>query len=223
MPVADPATYLAEILAVCATPWPKNRMVQVVCHGHSVPAGYFRTPVVDTFSAYPHLLHRGIKARYPWAVVNVTVTAIGGEDSRSGARRFEREVLALRPDVVTIDYGLNDRRIGLDAARTAWEEMIARAKERGAKVLLLTPTGDLAARLDDPADLLRQHAAQIRTLAEKHGTGLVDSTELWIAHVAGGGKPDALMSQGNHPNAEGHARVADALLRWFPARAQETR
>src|SRR6266704_3351789 len=94
----------------------------------------------------PHLLHRGIKERFPYAVVNVIVTAIGGEDSEAGAKRFERDVLTHQPDVVTIDYALNDRRIGLERARTAWASMIEQAKAKGVKVILLTPTADLAAK-----------------------------------------------------------------------------
>lgn len=220
MPVADPARWAADLLRICATPWPRNRMVHVVCHGHSVPAGYFKTPVVDTFHAYPHLLHRGIKERYPHAVVNVTVTAIGGENAVAGAARFGRDVLAMRPDIVTIDYSLNDRGIGLDAARTAWTDMIRAAHATGAKVLLLTPTDDLGARIDDPADPLARHAAQVRELADTHGTALVDSFALWQAHARSGGRREDWMSQINHPNAVGHGHVADALLRWFPAGAK---
>ncbi|MEN6427970.1 MAG: SGNH/GDSL hydrolase family protein [Phycisphaerales bacterium] len=101
--VAMPDPYLLSVTTELSRQWPQNRTVNIVCHGHSVPAGYFRTPVVDTFNAYPHLLHRGLKERFPYAVVNVIVTAIGGENSESGAKRFERDVVALRPDVVTID------------------------------------------------------------------------------------------------------------------------
>ncbi len=220
MPVADPADWAADLLAICATPWPRNRMVHIVCHGHSVPAGYFKTPVVDTFHAYPHLLHVGIKERYPHAVVNVTVTAIGGEDSVAGAARFERDVLALRPDIVCIDYGLNDRRPGLDKSKAAWESMIAAAGRRGAKVLLLTPTDDLSAKIDDDNDPLLRHASQIRSLAQIHGTALVDSLALWQQRQHSGQRRDDWMSQVNHPNAAGHRQVADALLRWFPAGAK---
>ena len=46
-------------------PWPENRTLFIVCHVHSVPSGYFATPVVDTFHAYPPLLHRGLKHASP--------------------------------------------------------------------------------------------------------------------------------------------------------------
>jgi hypothetical protein len=54
--LADPKTYLAPLSEELTKTWPKNRLVNIVCHGHSVPAGYFKTPVVDSFHAYPHLV-----------------------------------------------------------------------------------------------------------------------------------------------------------------------
>src|SRR6185503_2190695 len=85
---ADRANYLRPVVVELEKAWPTNRTVNLVCHGHSVPAGYFKTPVVDSFHAYPHLLHVAVKERFPRAVVNVIVTAIGGENSVAGAARF---------------------------------------------------------------------------------------------------------------------------------------
>lgn len=214
--LVGPADYLAEVTAELRRHWPTNRTVNIVCHGHSVPAGYFRTPVVDTFNAYPHLLHRGLKERFPRAVLNVIVTAIGGEESERGANRFDADVLALRPDVVTIDYGLNDRRSGLARAEAAWRSMITNAVAKGVKVILLTPTPDMSAKWDDPEDALEQHARQIRRLATEHRVGLVDSFTIFQSRVRSGVALEALMSQSNHPNRQGHALVAEGLLHWFP-------
>ncbi len=212
---ATPDTYLQSVTAELSRQWPQNRTVNIVCHGHSVPAGYFRTPVVDTFNAYPHLLHRGLKERFPYAVVNVVVTAIGGEHSEAGAKRFERDVLALRPDVVTIDYGLNDRGVGLLRAETAWKAMIAQAKAAGARVILLTPTPETGAKLDDPTDLLNQHAEQIRRLARENSVALVDSLVEFQTRLRAGESLESCMSQSNHPNRKGHEIVAAELLKWF--------
>ncbi len=213
---AEPATYLRGVTALLEQTWPANRTVNLVCHGHSVPAGYFKTPRVDTFNAYPHLLHVALKERHPRAVVNVIVTAIGGEDAERGAARFERDVLALRPDLVTIDYALNDRRIGLDRARTAWVSMIEQAQARGIPLILCTPTWDQAARLDRPDDPLHQHAEQIRKLAADYDVALVDSLAAFQARVAAGTAVTGLMAQVNHPNRAGHELVLAELMTWFP-------
>lgn len=189
--------------------------MNIVCHGHSVPAGYFKTPVVETFNAYPHLLHRALKEKFPYAVINVIVTAIGGENSEAGAKRFEADVLALHPDVVTIDYALNDRAIGLACAEAAWRSMITNALQRHVKVVLLTPTPDTGARLESPADPLSRHAEQIRSLAREYRVGLVDSLAAFKTQAGAGRRLEDFMSQANHPNRQGHELVAGELLRLF--------
>jgi len=212
---ADPKRFLSEVTAELSKQWPDNRTLRIVCHGHSVPAGFFKTPKVDTFNAYPHLLHLGLKERYPHAVINVIVTAIGGENSVRGAERFEAEVLTHRPDILLIDYALNDRGVGLEKARDAWVSMIQQAQSRNIKVILLTPTGDHRADMNDPDDLLNQHAAQIRDLAKEYQVGLVDSLQLFKDYINAGQPLDDLMSQVNHPNRKGHDIVTRALLDWF--------
>jgi len=196
--------------------FPKNRTVNIVCHGHSVPSGYFKTPEVHSLDAYPHLLRAGLAERFPHAVINVIVTGIGGETSDRGAARFEKDVLNHRPDVVTIDYCLNDRRIGLEKARQAWASMIEKAQANGIKVILLTPTADMAAKLADPNDPLNQHAEQVRQLAAEYHTGLVDSLAAFKREIDAGTELSKLMSQRNHPNRQGHELVAKGLLEWFP-------
>jgi lysophospholipase L1-like esterase len=210
-----PASALAPVVQALELKWPRNRTVHLVCHGHSVPAGYFVTPAVHANEAYPAGLQAGLRARFPHAVLNVIVTAIGGEASDRGAARFERDVLALRPAVVTIDYSLNDRRLGLEKAKANWSAMIVAAQAAGIQVILLTPTPDQSAKLDDPKDPLNLHAEQVRALAKEHGVLLVDSLALFKAKVAAGTPLKDLMSQGNHPSTAGHALVAAALLDLF--------
>lgn len=212
----QPSSYLQPLQQELQQRWPKNRTLRIACHGHSVPAGYFRTPKVDTFRAYPHLLHRALKQRYPNAVLNVIVTAIGGENSASGSKRFERDVLALRPDLITIDYALNDRRLGRVAARAAMVSMLKAAKKQGVPVLLLTPTPDQRADPSDPKDALTIQAALVRQLAAEFAVGLVDSQAAFAAEVKAGTPLKDLMSQSNHPNHRGHQLVLTELMKWFP-------
>lgn len=217
MHAAEPKDYLAEFRTLAQVDWPKNRALMVVCHGHSVPSGYFKTPVVNSLGSYPHGLRVGLAERFPHAVINVVVTAVGGENSRSGAARFERDVISLRPDVVTIDYALNDRGGGLEAADKAWRAMIVAALKQGAKVILLTPTPDMRpqAKWLEPDSPLQQHAAQVRRLAREYDVGLVDSLAAFEQEVRAGADISTLMSQGNHPNEKGHALVSRVLLEWF--------
>ena len=211
---------MAELRAELGKRWPDNRAVNIVFHGHSVPAGYQKTPEVRTFEAYPHLFHVMLKEHFPFAVVNVIVTAIGGEDSVAGAARFERDVLPHKPDLVFIDYALNDRRVPIDRVETAWRAMIASARSHGVPVVLLTPTGDAKADLTNPADPLRQRADLIRRLARDEHVLLADVSAAWLEELAKGTSQDALLSQFNHPNLRGNQIAASAIFNAFMAALQ---
>jgi len=213
----DRTSYLLDEVNAMNAHWPGNRTFNIVFHGHSVPAGYFATPMIDSFHAYPHLVHLALKQRFPFAVINAIVTAIGGEHSESGAERFEAEVLNYKPDLLCIDYGLNDRLIGLEKAKTAWESMIEKALARGIKVLLFTPTWDLPEyEARGKVTPLSAQTGQIRALAAAYPLGLVDSYKAFVEYLASGKDFQDLMSWSNHPNARGHELVKDRIMGWFP-------
>ena len=211
--------YLDPVLNEMKLHWPKNRLVNIVCHGHSVPAGYFATPYVNTFSAYPHLLHCMVQERFPFAVTNVIVTAIGGENSEQGKKRFREDVLTHKPDILTIDYGLNDRAIGLESAYHAWECMINDALTEEIKVVLCTPTWDNSYyKKNEHWEQLVKHTEQIRSLADKYNVGLADSFETYNRNILIESDLSKYLSHTNHPTKAGHQLVADEIAKYFIAR-----
>ena len=138
---ADTLTYLSDILDRLPDQWPATAIHNIVCHGHSVPAGYNATPRVNMMEAYPALLHRELTSRFPFSVTNVIVTAIGGETSEGGEKRFKDDVLCHKPEILTIDYCLNDRMIGYVRAEKAWRSMIEQALSplEGVDVMVYEP------------------------------------------------------------------------------------
>lgn len=213
--IALSSNYLDDIKTELKKEWPKNRTINLVFHGHSVPAGYFKTPVVNTFESYPFQLLKKLKALYPYAVINIINTSIGGENSISGEKRFESDVLVHKPDVLFIDYALNDRSIGLDKSRVAWETMIRKALDRGIKVILLTPSPDQSVDILESNNDLEKHSVQIRTLAKKFGVGLVDSYAVFQQIASSGDTISNYMSQVNHPNEKGNSLIADEIMKYF--------
>ena len=212
--VADPETYLADLQQEMVIEWPKNRTINLVFHGHSVPAGYWHNHEVHTLESYPNLVLAKLKERYPYAVINVIVTAIGGENSLKGQERFERDVLVHKPDVLFIDYALNDRGAGLEKAKEAWEKMIQSALSKNIKIILLTPSPDQRVAILAAGNPLEQHTNQIIKLAETHHIGLVDSYAQF-RKVTAKGDLVKYMSQFNHPNLVGHQLIANELVKWF--------
>lgn len=206
--------YLDSLKIKLKVKWPKNHTINLVFHGHSVPTGYTTGGVLDRLNSYPYRTLKKVNDFYPYSVVNTITTSIGGEQAEQGAKRFTEEVLNHKPDVLFIDYGLNDRSIGLDRAKVAWEQMIEEALAYGTKVILLTPTPDLKEDITSEDTPLAKHSHQIRALAKKYNVGLVDSYALFKA-LAEIQPLRGYMSQNNHINQKGHQFVADAIFEYF--------
>ncbi len=212
--IADPQTYLDPVLNQFFIKWPKNRTVNIVFHGHSVPSGYFKTPITKPLDSYPHLFREAIAIHYDMSVVNVIVTAIGGENSKQGStpERID-DVLTHRPDVILIDYGVNDRSLSQEDMRTGWTTLIKTAQEKGVPVVLITP---VPVGKPQPNKPLEPCVEMIRELAAQYHTGLADAHALFINKMNEGTDLQSLLSNGNnHPNREGHELVLEAIKPWF--------
>jgi len=210
--------YLSDVCKELRKEWPDNRRVRIVCHGHSIPCGYMAENIVRPMDAYPQKLLGKLADRYPHGVCSVITTAIGGENSISGAKRFEREVLSLRPDVVTIDYARNDMFISEKEMVNAWSCMIDMAVERKVKVILITPAIDSGkVYWQDGARLLSdaQMAEIIRALSKKYKTGLADPYERFCRLLDTGHSREEYCASLNHINEKGHEIVAEEILKNF--------
>ncbi|GAB3943058.1 SGNH/GDSL hydrolase family protein [Spirosoma harenae] len=211
---ADSTTYLADTKKELTVVWPKNRTINLVFHGHSVPAGYWYDHEVHTLESYPNLLLGQLKKQYPYAVINVIVTAIGGENALKGQTRFEQDVLVHKPDVLFIDYALNDRFSDINKIQEAWEKMIQAALSQHIEVILLTPSPDQRIDIVDAKNPLEPFVQLIHQLAEKYHTGLADPYSPF-QQIAKQGKLKEYMASVNHPNKAGHEIIVSELMKWF--------
>lgn len=175
------------------------------------------------------------------ADVKVINSGIGGNTTSMAKARFEKDVLAHQPDVVIIQFGINDSavdvwrkppatapRVALEGYRKNLREMIHTLKQRGARVILMTPnpiswTDPLRKLyntapyvLDDPDGMnvnLRHYAEAMRALAKEESAGLIDIyTEFKKADLESKRKPGWLCSDGMHPDDDGHRLVANLLI-----------
>lgn len=210
--VSQDADYLSELKEQLELTWPDNKTINIVFHGHSVPSGYFRTPTVNTLDAYPHLFLKFIKKKYKTAVVNCITTSIGGEQAEQGAARFSNDVLPMKPDLLFVDYALNDRSIGVERAEKAWRSMIEAALANNLKLVLLTPTPDLKENIMDEDTPLAKHTEMIKKLGNEYEIPVVDVYAKFKRLKSEGADLTDYMSQGNHPNEKGHQVAFNAIV-----------
>jgi lysophospholipase L1-like esterase len=148
------------------------------------------------------------QARPGWQVLN---RGVNGERSDQIRARFDRDVLAVRPDVVVIIAGVNDvyqgrqadwvkrqLRAMYDAAREADIPVVA-----GTIVPYNTATPEQNARMREINEWIRA------TAAETPGIEFADTR----AAVARDGDPDRLAESPDdlHPSPGGYRRMAEAL------------
>ena len=103
----------------------------VVCFGDSLTAGYG----ADDGQSYPDFLQQDLdRDGYRYRVVN---EGISGNTTKDGVDRLQT-VLALKPEVVVLEFGGNDGLRGLKVATTRQNlsTMITALKAGGAKVVL---------------------------------------------------------------------------------------
>lgn len=210
--IMNPATYLEDIKKQLEKG--NSQRINLVFHGHSVPAGYFKSPVVNTLESYPYQLLALLKQNYPCAIANVIITAKSSENSEQGAARFEQDVLCYRPDVLFIDYALNDRKIGLERSKKATIEMVEKALKKKIKVILITSSPDLKDSFDADGKLYGFNQ-QIKEIAEKYQIGCANVFDVFKFEVTENGSIFDYMAQYNHPNAKGHEVIAKQLYTFF--------
>lgn len=157
--------------------------------GDSLSAG-FGMDVPDTWAAL--LQSRLDEKGYGYRVVNASIS---GDTTGNGLRRMPRALQVHQPEIVVIELGGNDglRGISVGIMRENLEQMILKAQDAGAKVILagiLIPPnyGD---------DYTQEFAATYPELAEQHDTALIP---FFMEGVALDG--DMMMADGIHPNQQ---------------------
>ena len=172
----------------------------ILALGDSLYAGYG----LDRSEAFPAVLERELEERgIPAKVVNAGVS---GDTSAGGLQRlaFSLDGLERKPDLAIIGLGANDALRGLDPAETRrnLEAIVTELDKRGIPVLL---TGMLAPRNLDSA-YLRSFESIYPQLARKYEAEL---DPFFLEGVIT--RPELLLADGIHPNAQGVQRIADRL------------
>lgn len=177
-------------------------------------------------ASYRALISRKLEDTYPAARFRFWDAAIGGTGSQLAAFRLERDVLARRPDLVFLDFTVNDGpHSAPDADKlAAYESLVRRLVGSGVPVVqaLLAVKKDILP--DAPP---RPLDAAHRAVAEAYGLPTGDAVALMRERVASGqADPDTLWSvppDATHPGDAGYALYAEAVWQAFAGAVAEKR
>lgn len=154
-----------------------------------------------------------------WLSNEVIVNKGVNRDTLAGGRaRFERDVLALKPDVVIIELGANDfwqMKRGISQLKADLEDMAARAKEAQIEVVIASCFGERDYLLEKKVEFGPQRygfADRIwrmeKEICEKYGCFYVPNMQIDIK--PNGREP--YWADNLHPNKEGNKFVAKRIL-----------
>jgi len=167
--------------------------------------------LISEFQGVPVILHnKGIGAN----AISPRSPGYASSAKPSALERYRQDVIALRPDLFILSYGLNDMRAGMSPEdfRQDMTEIITRVKEACAPVTVLTTVYHMSAYdWYPPYDVGSVAATEvynlvIRQLAEQHDCILAD---IWAAE----GQADWVIHPDTvHANDLGHLLIANRVF-----------
>ena len=220
----------------------ENAPVLIACLGDSVTHGCFEVWLdrfghidgrCDQEDGYVSGIRRRLNRLYPTAAVSVLNAGIGGDNAPGGLKRLERDVLRFSPDLVTVNFGLNDAMSGMEGLgkyRDAMDGIFARLIDGGIESMLVTPNRMCSYVSSHIAyDRLREIAAEAakiqndgvldayvqtaREVAARRGVPVADAYRVWCSMDRNGVDTTAMLCNDiNHPTPEAHGIFVEAII-----------
>ncbi len=141
--------------------------------------------------SYVRIIENMLVAWYPELNIRITNSGIGGNTSRDLLARFERDVVSLNPDWVSVCIEINDvwrqfdtptmpdAAVFPDEYRDNLEKMISAVKDNVKGVFLLSPYYMEPLRDDKMRKRMDEYGKICVELSEKHGCLFVDFQSLY--------------------------------------------
>ncbi len=194
----------------------EGKPVTIVCWGDSVTVGGdASTPA----SRYVNLFETRLKQRFGKDHIQVINAGIGGTSTNGRLKDYAKEVLAHRPDLITVEF-VNDMGMPVERLKKNWRSAIAQARDIGAEFVILTPHYVMPSwmhKKHSRGPETRANCRALRELAETERVGLADAALRWeLLEYAGMPYEILLMNGINHPDDRGHALFVEELMRLLP-------
>lgn len=183
--------------------------VTIVAFGDSITAGY------AVRRGFPSFWKEALGKKYPEASIAMVNSGTSGDTTLDGRARLPWAVLSYHPDLVTINFGINDAVMGLplEEFKANFKEMAENVKIEGAEVLLLS-----SPPLETPYydRLVLNYYPIVGEVAKELDVGFLDVYGAWMERVKVGTSLGSLILPGlDHPNEDGYRVIAEELMKLF--------
>ncbi|HQJ62040.1 MAG TPA: SGNH/GDSL hydrolase family protein [Methanothrix soehngenii] len=182
----------------------------IVCFGDSITAGY------AVRRGFPSFLLESLRQRFPDSKIEMINSGISGDTSQDGLSRLDWAVLSYEPDLVTINFGINDCVLGLSLEEFEMNlvEMVRRIRAGPDSEILLLSSQPLESPPYDQRVL--DYYQTVERVAKEMNVGFVDVYGAWMKRVRAGMPLDSLILPGlDHPNEAGYRIIAEELMSLF--------
>jgi lysophospholipase L1-like esterase len=203
----------------------KNKLVMI---GDSITDCGRAQPVGEglfeaTGKGYVTIVDALLTSAYPQLGIRVVNVGTSGHTVRDLKARWDRDVLGMQPDWLSVMIGINDVwrqfdlprqpeiHVGLEEYESTLDELCAAARPQLKGLVLMTPYFIEPNRKDAMRARMDQYGAAVKRLAKRHRAILVDTQAAFdrvLKHI----HPMALAWDRVHPNQIGHAIIARAFL-----------
>lgn len=180
---------------------------------------------------YSRYLQQYVNVRYPEMKIRFDNAGWGGDTALGALRRLERDVLFLKPSVVTLFFGMNDGTYQplndtiVSNYRQNLEKLVEAIKEKGVRVIVFTPgcvDYDRQSRLGDvqynkTLEALARTALEVARKNEAPGIDVFHPMLAFQEKQKAKNSSFTMIPDSVHPDAPGHLVMASIMLQGLGA------
>ncbi|MCX7770300.1 MAG: SGNH/GDSL hydrolase family protein [Proteobacteria bacterium] len=188
----------------------KGEKIVFVAFGDSITEGY------GVEEGWPEKLVKELKSKYPNSEIELINKGKAGDTIEESLCRFEADVLSYEPDLVTINFGINDAMNGVNLSdfEKQLKELIQTIKNKTNSDIIVISSEVLE---DETADATaRKYYDKLQKVSREEKVAFVDIHRIWQQKLRSGVDLSSLLIPGlDHPNEEGYKIFAKAISELF--------
>lgn len=178
----------------------------------------------ETGYGYVSLIQGNLTAVYPDRGIRVINMGVSGDTVRNLKARWEKDVIALKPDWLSVMIGVNDvwrqfdapfekeKHVYLEEYAQTLEELVRVTKPMLKGLVLMTPCYIEPNAVDPMRSVMDRYGLAVKGIARKYGTYFID-TQAAFNKVLAVISSNTFARDRVHPNMAGHTILAREFLR----------